>query len=800
MIKKILITLDSKDFFSKILVSSLVFYYYKTAFWPLTYLFILTYVLIVFIFLRKFSWNLSLRDYFSNFITPCILAAIIILAYLMYGPYSNIIILKDILLIIVLFSHFYFLYWSKKILGSDLPVSFIYELIVILTTFICISNLVIQIFPSLLPSSFLRFTHISNGSSIAEDYNFFSLFILFGLIILNYENQSNIFAKKLTKVSINALNILYILNILLSGSRRGIAALIVLVFIFIIYQYIRKTREHSRKFSLSRFINIAVFLFILLAIGFAFWAMVPEKIVSAMSRYSIFTGDGGLRQVERLYYRKSGMSSTDKKVIINKNSFDKYSYIWTSAASGSELSAIETEFGKGLKISRDKGDTGGFSLYYTGPRIIYYANHTYKTSFKIKLISGDFNSFNIGWWVNDGEKGFGNAIGLKKEFELLEDGWYLCTSKYTFIDNHYGLMSFINSVSDNASFIISDFELIDLDSDPDLPRYVFEIENNANIISLLDSINAPWLSTNLINNGDFEDDLEYWNSSPDTTIKLRLAEIDGKKCAHIRRSDGDGGAWSLYYNGRNIEYWANNEYQISFKVRMINSNTLPFNVGFWVNEGFGYQIGLSCRSDELEDGWWRITAKYLFRNNYKNLMFPFNSQIDNSEFYITDISLVNITQRQFQPPPSSDFNAGKGINFPDRVERWSYGLTLWANDYKWHQKLFGKGFVYLNLYGQKFNFNLSDWPHNPFISILLYSGLVGLLVYIWLLIRVVKLYYIYRKSIRIHFICFLLTFFFSFFSGSSPFDPPIMGFFILLPFFILSINTNLSDNIITSKI
>jgi hypothetical protein len=37
-------------------------------------------------------------------------------------------------------------------------------------------------------------------------------------------------------------------------------------------------------------------------------------------------------------------------------------------------------------------------------------------------------------------------------------------------------------------------------------------------------------------------------------------------------------------------------------------------------------------------------------------------------------------------------------------------------------------------------------------------------------------------------IFFLITFFFSFFSAGSPFDPPIMGFFVILPFFIHSIN------------
>ena len=34
------------------------------------------------------------------------------------------------------------------------------------------------------------------------------------------------------------------------------------------------------------------------------------------------------------------------------------------------------------------------------------------------------------------------------------------------------------------------------------------------------------------------------------------------------------------------------------------------------------------------------------------------------------------------------------------------------------------------------------------------------------------------------FIFFLITYFFTFFSGGNPFDPPIMGFFMMLPFFI----------------
>jgi O-antigen ligase len=86
------------------------------------------------------------------------------------------------------------------------------------------------------------------------------------------------------------------------------------------------------------------------------------------------------------------------------------------------------------------------------------------------------------------------------------------------------------------------------------------------------------------------------------------------------------------------------------------------------------------------------------------------------------------------------------------------------------------------------NKTLSDYPHNPFLSILLYSGLVGLLLFIFLLYKVFFYYSKYFKEYYLFFIFFLITFFFSFFSGGSPFDPPVMGFFMILPFFINYIN------------
>lgn len=122
----------------------------------------------------------------------------------------------------------------------------------------------------------------------------------------------------------------------------------------------------------------------------------------------------------------------------------------------------------------------------------------------------------------------------------------------------------------------------------------------------------------------------------------------------------------------------------------------------------------------------------------------------------------------------------------DRVSRWEFALKIFSKEYNWKQKLFGGGFNFLNWYGYYFDKDKtrSDWPHNPFLSILLYSGMFGLLVYCFFLFKVFYYYLKYINEYPILFIFFLITFFFSFFSASSPFDHPIMGFFVILPFFI----------------
>jgi hypothetical protein len=122
----------------------------------------------------------------------------------------------------------------------------------------------------------------------------------------------------------------------------------------------------------------------------------------------------------------------------------------------------------------------------------------------------------------------------------------------------------------------------------------------------------------------------------------------------------------------------------------------------------------------------------------------------------------------------------------NRVSHWEFAFQIYTKEYSLSQKIIGAGFYFLNWYGYYFykDKTRSDYPHNPFLYILLYSGLLGLILYIYLLYKVFHYYLLYIKEYFLIYIFFLILYFFTFFSGGNPLDPPIMGFFMMLPFFI----------------
>jgi hypothetical protein len=122
----------------------------------------------------------------------------------------------------------------------------------------------------------------------------------------------------------------------------------------------------------------------------------------------------------------------------------------------------------------------------------------------------------------------------------------------------------------------------------------------------------------------------------------------------------------------------------------------------------------------------------------------------------------------------------------ERIMRWQFAMEIFKKEYNLKQKLFGGGFNFLSWFGFRFLNDKTecDYPHNPFLTIILYTGIIGLIIYLVFFFKVFSYYIKHLREYSIFAIFFIITFFFSFFSAGSPFDPPVMGFFSILPFFI----------------
>ena len=119
------------------------------------------------------------------------------------------------------------------------------------------------------------------------------------------------------------------------------------------------------------------------------------------------------------------------------------------------------------------------------------------------------------------------------------------------------------------------------------------------------------------------------------------------------------------------------------------------------------------------------------------------------------------------------------------LDKWQFAIEIYKQQSFVH-KLFGNGFSYLELFGQQFEEEQSTYgyPHNPILSALLYSGLIGaLFVFVFLLI---SFYYavIYFKRYPLFSMMLFVSLLFVLFSGNSIFSVPIFLFLFSLSFII----------------
>ncbi len=133
--------------------------------------------------------------------------------------------------------------------------------------------------------------------------------------------------------------------------------------------------------------------------------------------------------------------------------------------------------------------------------------------------------------------------------------------------------------------------------------------------------------------------------------------------------------------------------------------------------------------------------------------------------------------------PTETIIIDKNSGLNNRFSRWLFAFRIWSFNYKWHEKIFGKGFTYINVFVKEFAVRENvDYPHNPIISSVLYSGILGGLFYIYFLGLSFLRYWRLRKELTLFALLYLLAFSFTMFSGNSHFSIPAFALLSLIPF------------------
>lgn len=124
-------------------------------------------------------------------------------------------------------------------------------------------------------------------------------------------------------------------------------------------------------------------------------------------------------------------------------------------------------------------------------------------------------------------------------------------------------------------------------------------------------------------------------------------------------------------------------------------------------------------------------------------------------------------------------------SFDSRTKRWDYAEQMFK-EYNIIQMFIGSGFSYLTEFGDIFTYNAEEsYPHSPFHSALLYSGLLGVFSLVLLVVWTILIAIRHYSLTNIYFpFLFFVTCLFIFISGNSIFSISAFMLIVLVFFSI----------------
>lgn len=820
---------------------TLILYIFRSIFEPVKYLAFIFYgflIIISFIYFIKHWEEVRLKD-FLKITKEFIIIALFIGLGIVFTNGLPIYPFKELLnFSIILFFAFIYFHFKKDISRDK-----ILKLWLLFSTIIGIIAIIIwaNYFFSINAEVFTYFNaekKALSSTSLTSDYNFYSLFFIFSIIVEFFAIYRNILKQKI--IVSQLILWVFIFNIVFSSSRRAIVVLVLLFLISLLIFLLKSRKNKQNKLFIKNIfiaqITITIFIVILLSLipfrnNIITDNKTREKLTLPVYRYTtIFNSEIPYSVIKEklwpqyLRYKNDTVNwayyydtvKKQKKVfydedieqywfhyqdkVIPENLFYNGDFssglkFWDKIIPKTDSVShqlINTKYGKAIRVHRING-TGWWPLAYKGRDIIYYKDVTYTFRFKFRIVKGQNAPFNIGWWIK--ENG-GHVHVLKKNITKIDKEWNKCTCTYCFKENHKGsIATFMNSQKANT---IIDFADIQLFSNDTLirPKYIDQVLEYPNTV-------------NLFYNSNFQSGFRFWGYNTIDTIAQELIETPFGTGIRVERKEGRG-YWPLIYKGRDIFYQKGQTYTFRFLYHVVKGNGKPFLVGWWIKENNHYLINIPNYSFPIGNDWYACYASYEFEeNHYQSAVTFMNSQSSNTIVEFANIellcadSLINTTyldqniellkkERKHKIQKLMNNDTVNHLSDP-RTERWRYGIELFKT-YPLYKKIIGDGFEYMYLFNKKFiNPDLSleeikekqygDYPHNPIISSFLYSGIIGGLFYIYFLVLSLWYYWKYRKHHMIFFLMYLISFFFVFFSGNSHFSVPVFTILSIIPFF-----------------
>lgn len=673
----------------------------------------------------------SLNDFVRNYSIILILAIILLISFLLSNK-LYLTIFKDTVNTIILLSLFIFLtlvITTKRELNF-----FVYSLISLIIFFAILISIhgILNYFSSRPGYEFFSLRYLINGSSAGSphlDYNFALLPVFFGMVgVLEHLNKSK---SVFLKVFYNLVLFIFTINIFISGSRRGLIALTVVFIILLLSHLLSLLKRNSffKKISANSgyFILSTIVLTSLLYI-FIFHTSYGFKIKTLR-----------LLNTKNVYITKARITRSvfNCQMAFNKDVTysNTYNKIWST------------------NINPKDPDSG-------------WATRIYQTIFpltgdNVEIVPKGAKGCLMDKFVNastwSGNASMFNVIGN----DSVEIGDFILASVYCYVSEDFNGDWVRISAEGNTSGIKQDY--YDMNSKNTWQKLQISI-------SCFDGIAPVYLYFRKNGVTDFSSLKGYVIFA---YPKYKVIKKDSlQSCFNSEKIKVQKKSFQNILAKQNLAKIIFNSSQINFnklktKNKSLNTSTQSLTMNTSARNTKYYQSGLLCFS----------LPKLLSTDSMQTDSDPIRNWIaklisEDTIYYPYKANIVvdSVSDRFIAP----------------RTVRWQFARQIFTKEYKWKQKIIGNGFDFLNWYGYYFynDKTKSDWPHNPFLSVLLYSGVLGLILYVYLMYKVFAIYIKYFKEYYILFIFFCITFFFSFFSAGSPFDPPVMGFFVMLPFLI----------------